>query len=322
MSAAVIPRPGVFEIREVPVPEPGRGEVCVRLEGCGLCAAALAAWEGRPEAGIDFPLEPGQPGDEAWGRVDRVGEGVTGFELGDRVGVLTRAGFAEYALVKAEALIALPESLDPEPFPSRALAGAVSVFRRSFIEKGQSVAVIGFGFLGALVTQLAVLAEARVIAVGRRSCALRIAKQLGAEAAVLLKEPEEDEVALETLRELNGGALFDVTVEATGLQRGLDLAGAATRDRGRLMIGGTHREGPRVVDVGLWNRRGIDVINAHEPSLDVLREGLQEAVSALECGLLKPGPLYTHRFSLSRLDDALTLAAKRPSGFMKALIYF
>ncbi len=321
MTAAVIPRPGVIEFLEVPVPEPERGQVLVRLEGCGVCAASLAAWQGRPQAPLNFPLGAGEPGNEAWGRVAVVGEGVSDFEPGERVGVLTHAGFAEYVLADARALVALPEGLDAEPFPARALAGAVNVFRRSFIEKGQTVAVIGFGFLGALVTQLAVLAEARVIAVGRRPCALRIARQLGASAAVLLKEPEHDALAMETMRELNGGQLFDVVVEAVGLQRCLDLAGQATRDRGRLMIAGSHREGPRLVDIGLWNRRGIDVINAHEPSLDVLREGLREAVAALECGLLKPGPLYTHRFPLNRLEDAFLLASSRPTGFMKALVY-
>ena len=74
--------------------------------------------------------------------------------------------------------------------------------------------------------------------------------------------------------------------------------------------------------MALWNRRGFDVVNAHEPAPSILREGMREAAAAVDCGLLKPGPLYTHRFSLARLDDALRLAAERPAGFMKALVYF
>ena len=317
MAAAVLTRPGAVELREVPIPVPGPGEVCVRLEGCGVCASSVAAWNG-----VDFPLPPGAPGSEAWGRVAAVGEGITAFAPGDRVGVLTRRGFAEYVLADAGSLVALPEILDAVPFPARALGGAVNVFRRSFIEKGQTVAVIGFGFLGALLTQLAVLSEAKVIAVGRRPSALRIAKQLGAEAAVVLQEPAKDPRVLETIRELNHGEPCDVTIEATGMQRGLDLAAQATRDRGRLVIAGSHGDGTRVVDVGLWNRRGFDVINAHEPEPDLLREGMREAVAALHCGLLQPAPLYTHRFSLGRLDDALRLASERPPGFIKALVFF
>lgn len=318
MAAAVLTRPEGLELREVPIPMPGKGQVCVRLEGCGVCASSVAAWKGA----ADFPLPPGVPGSEAWGRVAAVGENVGAFEPGDRVGLLTYCGFAEYALADAGSLVALPESLDALPFPARALGGAVNIFRRSFIEKGQSVAVIGFGFLGALLTQLAVLSEARVIAVGRRPYALRIAKQLGAEAAVVLQEPAKDPLILETIRELNHGEPCDVTLEAMGVQRGLDLAAHATRERGRMVIAGVHRDGPRVVDVGLWNRRGFDVINAHEPEPALLREGMREAVAAIDCGLLQPGPLYTHRFSLGRLDDALRLAAERPTGFMKALVFF
>ena len=317
MAAAVFLEPGSVVFRKVPLPVPGPREVRVRLEGCGVCPASVAAWRGEGE----FPCLPGAPGGEAWGRVDVVGAEVNGISPGDRVGVLTEAGFAEYAVVDAGCLVVLPESLDTEPFPARVLGGAVNVFRRSFIEKGETVAVVGFGFLGALLTQLAVLAEARVVAVGRRPYALRIAKQLGASAAVLWKDGEEDR-AVETVREVNGGQRCDVVLEASGVQTGLDLASELTRPRGRLVVAGTHLGGLRSVDMGLWNRRGFDVVNAHESSPAILREGMREAAAAVDCGLLRPGPLYTHRFSLERLDDALRLAAERPAGLMKALVYF
>lgn len=319
MAAAVFSKPGCVEFRKVPIPVPGPHEVCVRLEGCGVCARSVAAWLG--DDACQYPLVPGAPGGEAWGVVESVGEEVEEVSPGDRVGVLTETGFAEFAVVQRDRLVVLPDTLDAEPFPARALAGAVNVFRRSFIEKGDTVAVVGFGFLGALITQLSVLAEARVIAIGRRPYALRIAKQLGAAAAVVQNE-ESNFSVLETVREMNGGKQCDVTIEATGVQGSLDLAAELTRDRGRLVVAGTHADGPRLVDMSLWNRRGFDVVNAHESSPAILREGLREAATAVGCGLLKPGPLYTHRFSLARLDDALRLAAERPSDFMKALVYY
>lgn len=317
MAAAVFLKPGSVAFHKVPLPSPGPREVRVRLEGCGVCPACIAAWQGEGE----FPYAPGAPGGEAWGRVDAVGAEVRGLSLDDRVGILTKTGFAEYAVVDAGHLVVLPESLDAEPFPARTLGGAVNVFRRSFIDKGDTVAVVGFGFLGALVTQLAVLAEARVLAVGRRPYALRIAKQLGAASAVMWKGGSEDRVA-ETVRELNDGKQCDVVIEASGVQEGLDLAAQLTRERGRLVVAGTHRGGLRSVDMGLWNRRGFDVVNAHESSPEILREGMREAAAAVDCGLLRPGPLYTHRFSLERLDDALRLVVERPAGLMKALVYF
>ena len=320
MAAAVFAKPGCIEFREAPVPLPQRNEVCVHLEGCGICAWSVAAWQGVEDG--EYPLSPGAPGCEAWGRIEAVGDDVVGVAPGDRVGVLTEAGFAEYVVVDASRVVVLPENLDTEPFPAAALGGAVNVFRRSFIEKGDTVAVLGFGFLGALLTQLAVLAEARVIVIGRRPYALRIAKQLGAAAAIVQKEEEDHLRILETVREVNGGERCDVVIEASGIQDALDLAGELTRERGRLVVAGSHRDGPRLVNMALWNQRGFDVINAHESSPAILREGIREAAAAVDCGLLKPGPLYTHRFSMGRLDDALRLAAERPHGFMKALVYF
>jgi len=318
MAAAVFVGPGRVEFCETPVPVPGSREVCVRLEGCGVCKSSVAAWQGHGP----YPLVPGAPGGEAWGRVESVGEDVGEVIAGDRVGVLTETGFAECAVVDEGRLVVLPETLDTEPFPTQAMSGAVNVFRRSFIEKGDTVAVVGFGFLGALVTQLAVLAEARVIAVGRRPYALRIAKQLGAALAVVQSEETHAPRVVETIREMNAGRLCDIVIETSGAQGGLDLAAELTRERGRLVVAGSHREAHRMVDMALWNQRGFDVVNAHETSSSILREGMREAAAAVACGLLQPGPLYTHRFSLDRLEDALCLAAERPAGFMKALIYF
>ena len=320
MAAAVFAKPGCIEYRQMPIPRPGPCEVSVQLEGCGVCNSSVAAWQGFE--GGEYPFPGGAPGSEAWGRVADLGEAVVGIAPGDRVGILTDVGFAEYAAVNANRVVVLPGSIDAEPFPARALGGAVNVFRRSFIDKGDTVAVIGFGFLGALITQLAVLAEARVIAIGRRPYALRIAKQLGASVAVVQKGEPDHPSVLETIREMNDGLRCDVTIEASGIQGALDLAAELTRDRGRLVVAGSHRDGPRLVDMALWNQRGFDVINAHESSPEILREGIREAAAAVECGLLKPRPLYTHRFSLARLDDALRLAAERPPGFMKALVYF
>jgi NADPH:quinone reductase len=90
--------------------------------------------------------------------------------------------------------------------------------------------------------------------------------------------------------------------------------------RGRLVIAGYHQDGPRQVNLQLWNWRGLDVINAHERDPQIYLQGMAKAVEAVTSGFLKPAPLYTHRFSLAHLGEALELAAQRPNGFMKALV--
>ncbi len=138
---------------------------------------------------------------------------------------------------------------------------------------------------------------------------------MGAFATLSLADPVADRV-----QELTGGALCDVVVEAAGTQPTLDLAGPLAKVRGRLVIAGFHQDGHRQVDMQLWNWRGLDVINAHERDPAVYAEGMSHAVTAIAEGRLDPTPLYTHRFSLGDLDEALETALTRPDGFLKALV--
>jgi threonine dehydrogenase-like Zn-dependent dehydrogenase len=69
-----------------------------------------------------------------------------------------------------------------------------------------------------------------------------------------------------------------------------------------------------------WNWRGIDVVNAHERDPAVYVEGIRHAAEAVADGRLDPSSLYTHRFPLVRIDEALEAARSRPDGFVKALV--
>ena len=170
------------------------------------------------------------------------------------------------------------------------------------------------------MTQLAALAQARVIAISRRPYSLTFATKFGADHIIALDEFDERREVLEAVKAITGGALCDIVVEATGKQGSLDLAAELARERGRLVVAGYHQDGPRRVNMQLWNCRGLDVINAHEHSPQVRLEGMREAVAAVEHGLITPRPLYTHRFPLERLGEAFQHCTERPDGFMKALV--
>jgi len=309
--AAVIRDSGSAELVEVPMPDPGEGEVRLRLEGSGVCGSDLPVWTGRPW--FEYPQPPGAPGHEGWGVVDAVGSGVTGLGEGDRVAGLTYRAYADYDLARAADLVPLPQGSGP--FPGEALGCAVNVVRRSNISAGDTVAVVGAGFLGCVIVQLAAAAGARVIAVSRRRSALAAAARMGAAETIALDEPVGERV-----EELTGGSCCDVVVEAAGVQATLDVAGPLTRERGRLVIAGFHQDGPRQVDMQLWNWRGLDVVNAHERDPRVYVEGIRAATAAIREGRLDPGSLYTHRFGLDDLDAALDTAVERPDGFIKALV--
>jgi len=315
MRAAVLSGPGELRLEQAALPQPGPGQVRVRLEGCGVCASNLTPWEG-PEW-MTFPTEPGALGHEGWGVVDAVGEGVADLAAGDRVAALSYKSYAEYDVADASACVKLPPELDGQPFPGEPLGCAMNIFRRADVQAGQTVAIVGIGFLGAILTRLATDAGARVIAISRRPFSLDVARQFGAAEVV----PMDDHWAIiETVRELTGGKFCERVIEAVGKQWPLDLAAELCAERGKLIIAGYHQDGPRQVNMQLWNWRGLDVINAHERDPAVYAQGLREAVEAVASGRLDPSPLYTHAYPLEQLDQALNATRDRPDGFLKAVV--
>jgi threonine dehydrogenase-like Zn-dependent dehydrogenase len=315
MRAARLAGPGRVVLEEVKLPEPGPGQVRIRLEGCGVCASNLTPWGGAEW--MKYPTEPGALGHEGWGTVDALGDRVDGLAEGQRVAALSYAAYAEYDVADASAVVPLPAALDGQPFPGEPLGCAMNIFRRAGISAGQTVAIVGVGFLGALLTRLAKDAGARVIAISRRPFSLDVAKRMGADELI----PMDDHWRIiEQVKELTGGVFCDRVIEAVGKQWPLDLAGELTRERGRLVVAGYHQDGQRTVDMQLWNWRGIDVINAHERDRQVVVRGVREAADATIAGWFDPAPLYTHVFPMARLGDALDAVVDRPTGLVKALV--
>jgi len=300
--------------------EPGRGEIRVRIEGCGLCGSNLPVWEGRPW--FQYPLAPGAPGHEGWGIVEALGNepgesSPGGLAVGDRVALLSQHAFAEHDTACAADAVKLPASLAGQPFPGEPLACVMNILRRSEIGAGQTVAVVGIGFIGAALTALAVRAGARVIALSRRPYALEMAERLGASACIGLDEPAK---ALAEARRVAGDAGCERVIEAVGSQEALDLASELTGTRARLIIAGYHQDGARTVDLQQWNWRGIDVVNAHERDPAEYRRGLQEAVHLVAEGGFDLSALCTHAFPIEELSQAFEALATRPPGFLKAWI--
>jgi NADPH2:quinone reductase len=315
--AAVVTGPGTIRIDRLEAPEPGPGQVRVALEGCGVCASNLTPWAG-PEW-MKFPTEPGGLGHEGWGRIDAVGDGVENLAVGDRVAALSYHSYATHDIAEADAVVKLPAALDNQPFPGEPLGCAMNIFKRSDIQPGQTVAIVGIGFLGALLTQLASRAGARVIAISRRPYSLDIAKAMGAAETIPMDDHWQ---IIEQVKALTGGQFCDRVIEAVGKQWPLDLAAELTRERGKLIVAGYHQDGPRQINMQLWNWRGLDVINAHERDPGIYIQGIKDAAEAIVAGRLDPSSLYTHSFALEQLDTALNTTRDRPDGFLKALVTF
>jgi threonine dehydrogenase-like Zn-dependent dehydrogenase len=317
MRAAVVTAPRSWRVETVERPFPQAGAVRIRLEGCGVCASNIPTWLGMPWT--QYPTEPGGLGHEGWGRIDAVGEGVRGLDPGDRVAAVSYHAYAEYDIAPANAVVKLPPALDGIAFPGEALGCAVNIFRRSRPLTGETVAIIGIGFLGSVLTRLIHQAVGRVLAISRRRSSLDLATRMGAEKVIRMDQHQN---IIEQVRELTEGRLCDCVIEAVGKQWPLDLAGELVRERGRVVIAGYHQDGPRQVNLQLWNWKGLDIINAHERELGAYTAGIRAAVDTITSGVLDPSSFVTHRFPLEALGAALEATRERPEGFHKAVLIY
>jgi len=219
MRAAVLDAPRTVSMRRLEVPVPAPGEVRIRLEGCGVCGSSLPVWQGREW--FTYPRGVGEPGHEGWGIVDEVGDGVSTIAPGARVAFLSSHAFAEYDIAPAAGIVPLPPVLDGRPFPGEALACAFNVVHRACLAPGDTVAIVGVGFLGAVVSRLAADLGARILAVSRRAFALDVARSQGADAVVQARSTRE---TVDEVFRLTGGIGCQCAIEAAGTQAMLDIA--------------------------------------------------------------------------------------------------
>lgn len=179
MRAMVLDRSG-FTLRDIPVPVPGPGEIRLAVEACGVCRTDLHILDGE----LSHPKLPLVPGHEIVGRVDALGPGVTGFRLGQRVGVpwlggtcghcsycaaghenlcdapeftgYTRdGGFAEYCVARADYAFALPEDADPVALAPLMCAGLIGYRALRMAGDARRIGIYGFGAAAHILCQIA-----------------------------------------------------------------------------------------------------------------------------------------------------------------------
>jgi threonine dehydrogenase-like Zn-dependent dehydrogenase len=315
MKAAALAAPLSVTIESTPLPQPQKDEVRIKIQGCGVCASSIPVWEGRDW--FSYPVPAGSPGHEGWGIIDAVGNDVSGFKIGHKVACLSYNAFAEYDVARASQVVKLPSSLNDMPFPGEALGCVMNIFNRSDIKSGQTVAVVGAGFIGLLLIELAKAAGAKVIAVSKREFSLNAALTAGADNAVAMDDHYK---IINKVKELTGGSFCDRVIEVTGKEWPLNLAIELTAERGKLIVAGYHQDGMRQVNMQLLNWRGIDMINAHERNPEQYIQGIKQAIKAIEEGRMNPFPLFTHSFPLKETGRAFDMLTARPDGFIKALI--
>jgi alcohol dehydrogenase/propanol-preferring alcohol dehydrogenase len=272
MRAIQIAKKGApLELVERELPQPGRGEVRVKVQACGVCHSDTVAKEGLFPS-IPYPIVPGH---EVAGIVDAVGEGAVGWSVGTRVGVgwfgghcghcepcrrgllidcrnlripgvTYNGGYAEAMVCPADALALIPDELSPVDAAPLLCAGVTTynALRESGARPGDLVAILGIGGLGHLGVQFAAKMGFRTVAIARGVDKEPLARKLGAH--VYLNSQTQD-VAAE-LSKLGGAKTILATV-TSGKAMSSVIPGLATR--GKLVVVGAGMDPIRVTPLDL-----------------------------------------------------------------------
>jgi NADPH2:quinone reductase len=204
--------PEVLKLAELPIPQPGAGQVLIRVEAIGVNFVEVYFRKGVYKSSL--PLVPGS---EAAGTVEELGPGVTGFKDGDAVvSVSVLGSYAEYALVAAASLIKIPSGISMEHAAAVMLQGMTAhylAYSTWPLKAGETVLIhAGAGGVGLLLTQMAARIGARVISTVSTAEKAELATEAGASEVILYTEKEfEPEV-----RRLTGGKGVDVVYDSVG----------------------------------------------------------------------------------------------------------
>ena len=345
MQALVIQAPSRLEIRDVPVPEPGRNEVLVRVRAVSICGTDAHLIHG-DYPGFWPPAFPFIPGHEWAGEIVALGPGAGGYgwTLGDRVagtshdacgvcqkcvegrynlcenygkpGLHRQYGHnhqgadATYVVQGIKTIFRLPDALS---FDVGALVDpasiALHVANRGGVRPGDTVAITGAGTIGLLAGDCAlVLGAARVIVVGR---GYRLAKA-AAMGFETVDSTAGDPVA--AVRAMTGGLGADVILECAGVPEMVNAALAMARRGGRVAGVGIPTEGV-TINLQRLVLDEIELVGSRASAGEMRR-----VMPLVEQGRVRVGELITHRFPLADFQQAIDTFNDRSSGAIKIIV--
>lgn len=319
-----------LRLESAPEPTPRQNEIKLRIDYCGVCATDIEEYlygpvfisgdEPNPLTGKKIPMITGH---EITGTVVETGDGVTGFNDGDRVvinGVLScnecrwcrqgettqcpsmaavgfaiDGGLAEYMVWCADQVIKLPDNVSSE---QAALVEPASValhaVRRARLQPGDRVAVLGVGTVGILAMQAAKAQGGIVFAVDRRQMSLDLAKELGADAVINTENADARQVLLD----LTDGVGPDVVIDAAGAAQTPEMAVRWVRRGGRVLL------------VAIYTARtDFDFNSLVSTEVEVLgslayqQRDVEEVVRLIASGAIRTTPLISDKIRLDEVID-------------------
>jgi threonine dehydrogenase-like Zn-dependent dehydrogenase len=273
---------GAISVLEHELGDPGPGEIQVQGAACGICSWDIATCKMGTAMSIPAP-----PGHEGVGYVHKVGAGVQGFQEGDRV---LGIGFQTYVNLPSNRLCKIPESkLPDECWLVEPVSCVVTGMDTARLRVGDRVALIGCGFMGLIFAQMLARSPlARVVAMDIDGSRLAKAKSFGISETHDLSKGLDDKL----LADLRGEEGFDVVVDTSGTQPGLDASTKLVRRGGQINLFGWIKGTQAVFDPSAWHVNGYSIVNS-SPSSQV-RDPVPPAIRLIEKGTVDLSPMITH----------------------------
>ncbi|NBC18699.1 MAG: zinc-binding dehydrogenase [Bacteroidetes bacterium] len=309
MKLLQITAPGEPTWTDAPRPTPQPGEVLVRVSGVTTCPHwDLHVLGGEPmfdDRPFSYPYTPGEPGHEAVGTVAALGEGVTGFTVGQRVAAWRDPGdrrqgcYAQYVPFQAEHLLPVPDALDDADLAPLELAMCVQVSFDQLMQRegirGKRVGISGLGPSGLVAVQMAKAYGASEV-VG-----FDLLEDRRARAAALGADRVMHPDAFPADRH-DPGAL-DAALDTTGLKVSIEMLMARTRKTVALF--GVLRETVHFGPDYWWGDFALLGYGEHN------RTAAERALALITDGTLRLAPLVTHRLPLTRYEDGVALLRRK-----------
>jgi L-iditol 2-dehydrogenase len=347
MRAAVLYGPRDIRVTSKDVPRPDRNEVLVKVAMCGTCGTDLKIFDGHfPQTP---PFGEFTPGHEWTGTVAALGADIDEFAVGDRVaieshsgcgrcdncvtgryteclnygnpakghrasGMTTDGGFAEYAVHHVRALYRLPPRLSFEDsvLISTAGTGLYGIDVAGGYVAGQDVVVFGPGPVGLTTIQaLKALGAGQVIAVGTRPARLELAKRLGADHVINVRDTDP----VETIAALTGGDGADMVIECSGSTSVPGLFPQVTKRGGKIVVVAFYPS-PVTFDLAAVVRKGITIYTSRGEG----GRNVKRAVALAAQGKIRGAEIVTHRFALDDIAEAFRVVRERDGDPVKVVV--
>lgn len=336
MLQAIMTRPGAIEFRDVPPPQPGSGEVLLRIHRIGVCGSDVHVYHGKHP----YTSYPVVQGHEFSATVEAVGPGVEGLAPGRKVTAtpqlvcgqcapcrrgdyhicqeLKVQGFhapgcaQELFITAAEKIVPLPESFTLELGALvEPIAVAVHAVSKAGDVNGRNVAVLGAGPIGNLVAQVASARGARALITDVSDYRLEVARKCGLSA---VSNAREETLATASARVFGPGG-FDVAFECVGAEATMAQAIDAIANGGRIVVVGVFGEKPRT-DVGMIQNRELQLIG----TLMYTRDDYIAALELIADGKIRAEPLESKHFAFSEYARAYEFIDQQGERSMKVFI--